>query len=578
MTPAVMREPQSRRRLPIPSSKRRSIRDTAVPAKRRMCRLEMARKWVRRIPATAPTALATRFPRKREITAKMFVGITTRRPHQNRRTTSRRRQRHRQRRRATRNIPARECRIRGRPIRIRRVIRNLPVREIPAHVLPTFGRLPHIHRARRHRDHRDPGEALRIAGSIVLGGLALLACPRAWADSAEADALFAEAKTAFEAQDYSRARALFERAHAAGMQGPVVHYNIGAAAFRGGDLPRAERAFREVAEASTTPSMTALAHYNLGLVAMQTHEDREARRWFERTVEESPDRRVVDLASRRLSELPEVRAPVFSYYSRAGFGYDDNVSLRSSSIEGTATGVEDSYGELLLAGSYSFGPWRVDAGTAFLEYLSHDEFSQSIYSLGGARVFSLRNWYFEVGASAAQLSLGGDVFERDTAASALASRVFDDGSRLRALVRASQVKGKADFIGLTGDRQEFGLYFDKGWRSWIFGAHARAEINDSEDPLFATRWMQLGTEARYALSPLWGLTAIAALRRIAHPTQSETVAGWNDNRTTLQLGLTRALWKQTQLFVRLEHERNASPVAGYDYDRNWVAASIENWR
>jgi tetratricopeptide (TPR) repeat protein len=146
---------------------------------------------------------------------------------------------------------------------------------------------------------------LRIAGSIVLSGLALLAGPRAWADSAEADALFAEAKIAFEAEDFSRARALFEQAHEAGMQGPVIHYNIGAAAFRGGDLPRAARAFREVADASNTPSMTALAHYNLGLVAMQTHEDREARRWFEHTIDESPDQRVLDLASRRLNELPE---------------------------------------------------------------------------------------------------------------------------------------------------------------------------------------------------------------------------------------------------------------------------------
>jgi hypothetical protein len=419
---------------------------------------------------------------------------------------------------------------------------------------------------------------LSIAGRIVLGGLALLATSHTWADSEVATALFAEAKTAFETEDFSRAYALFDRARAEGMQGPVIHYNIGAAAFRGGDLPRAERAFREVAEASNTPSMTALAHYNLGLVAMETRENLEARRWFERAIEESPDARVVELASRRIAELPERSAPAFSYYSRGGFGYDDNVSLRSSSIEGTATGVEDSHGELIAAGSYSFGKWRVDASGAMLEYMNHDEFSQSVYSLGGARVFILENWFFEVGASAAQFSLSGDVYERDVAASALVSRMFHGGSRLRAQIRASRVDGKADFTGLTGDRMEFGMFFDKSWRAWIFGVHARAEINDSEDPVFASRWIQLGTEARYALSPAWGLMAIAALRRIAHPAQSETLQGWDDNRATLQLGVTRSLWKQTQLFVRLEHERSSSPVVGYDYDRNWVAASIETWR
>jgi hypothetical protein len=72
--------------------------------------------------------------------------------------------------------------------------------------------------------------------------------------------------------------------------------------------------------------------------------------------------------------------------------------------------------------------------------------------------------------------------------------------------------------------------------------------------------------------------AITSLRRTTHPAQSETLSGWDDNRATIQVGTTRSLWKQAQLFVRLEHERNDSPVAGYDYVRNWVAASVEYWR
>jgi hypothetical protein len=419
---------------------------------------------------------------------------------------------------------------------------------------------------------------LRFAGSIVLVALALSGGVPSWATTQEATAFFNEASVAFEAEDYSRARALFERASAEGMQGAAIHYNIGAAAFRGGDLPRAERAFRDVAEASTTPSMTALAHYTLGLIAMQTRDDQAARRWFERTLDESPDPRVMELATHRLAELPEARAPAWSYYSRGGFGYDDNVSLRSSSIEGAATGVEDSYGELVLAGSYSIGLWRIDTSGALLEYISHSEFSQSTVSLGGARGFNFGRWYFEIGASGAQLSLGGDVFERDTAASAFVSRMFDDGSRLRAQFRASRVDGKSDFIGLTGDRQELGLYYDRSWRSWTFGAHTRAERNDTQDPIFTTRWTQIGVDARYAWSPMWGFAAYAALRRISHPQQADVPDGWDDDRATLQLGVTRALWKQTQLFVRVEHERNDSPVAGYNYDRNWIAASIENWR
>jgi tetratricopeptide (TPR) repeat protein len=411
---------------------------------------------------------------------------------------------------------------------------------------------------------------------VILVGFTLLTGTRAWAYPAEAAEYFAEARAAFEVEDFSKARALFERALAAGMQGPAIHYNIGAAAYLGGDLPRAESAFREVAR---TPSMAPLAYYNLGLVAQDRHDEREAREWFERTLQEFPHERLAQLASQRLAELPEARAPgTWTYYSRGGAGYDDNVSLRSPSIDSSPSGQDDAYAELIFAGSYSFGAWRIDTGAAMLEYMSLDEYSQSAFSLGAARSFGLGDWYFELGAYGSQLSLGGEVYESDVAAGAQAVRTFFGGSRLRALIRATSVKGEAAFSGLTGERTEFGLHYEKIWRAWSFGAHTRAELNESEDPVFASRWLQLGAEARYAWSPVWEFTAGAAMRRIRHAAQSGSPDGWDDDRATLQLGITRALWKRARLFVRGEHQRNASPVAGYDYDRTWVAASVETWR
>jgi tetratricopeptide (TPR) repeat protein len=420
------------------------------------------------------------------------------------------------------------------------------------------------------------GDVSRFAATLALIGFALLASSRSQADDAEALVHYAEASAAFEAQDFSKARALFERALAAGMEGPAIHYNIGASAYRAGDLPRAERAFREVAR---TPAMAALAHYNLGVVALDRRDEREARDWFERAIRQDPaDERLVALASRRLAELPHRRASgAWSYYARGGAGYDDNIGLRSDSIDSSATGEEDSYGELSVAANYSFGAWRLDAGAGMLEYLEVDEFSQSSLYLGGARGFRLDNWYFELGAKGSQLSFGGEIFERNMAAGVLATRMFSSGSRLRAQLRAATVDGKGEFSGLTGDRTELGLYYDRTWGAWYFGAHTRGELNDSEDEIFATRWVQLGAEARYAWSPFWGFNVGAALRRTTRPARSETVDGWRDNRVSLQLGATRALWKQAQLFVRYDHERNDSPVAGFDYDRNRVSASLEFW-
>ncbi|HET9865110.1 MAG TPA: tetratricopeptide repeat protein [Steroidobacteraceae bacterium] len=429
----------------------------------------------------------------------------------------------------------------------------------------------------RGGDPARRGSLSRLATGCAIAILALSAGTRAGAASGEALARFSEAKAAFEAGEFSKARALFELAAEAGLEGPAVQYNIGSAAYRGGNLPRAEQAFREVAR---TPAMAAMAYYNLGLVALERRDEREARDWFERSLQlASPEGNLKALASSRLAELPEARAPgAWSYYTRAGIGYDDNVALRSASLDTAASGDSDEYGELIFATSYSNGPWRFDTGGSILQYASLDEFSQNGYFLGAARGFRSEAWYFEAGAFGSQSSLGGDVYERSVAAGVRATRAFYGGSRLHAQLRGTSVRGKGDFSGLTGERAELGLYYEKSWRAWNFGAHSRAERDDSDDPIFEMRWVQLGANATCSLSPLWEVTASAAWRRTTHAAQSEDVPGWRDTRVTTLLGITRALWRHAQLFVRYERELNDSPVAGYDYGRNRVSASIEIWR
>jgi hypothetical protein len=88
----------------------------------------------------------------------------------------------------------------------------------------------------------------------------------------------------------------------------------------------------------------------------------------------------------------------------------------------------------------------------------------------------------------------------------------------------------------------------------------------------------MGAEARWSATPLWTFVGGIALRRTKHPAQSTTQDAWDDDRTALRLEATRQLWQNAQLFVRYAHEMNQSPIAENDYDRDWVAASIEFWR
>ena len=96
--------------------------------------------------------------------------------------------------------------------------------------------------------------------------------------------------------------------------------------------------------------------------------------------------------------------------------------------------------------------------------------------------------------------------------------------------------------------------------------------------MFASRWAELGGSAEYALDTRWSLTGGATLRQTRHLAQPPDIEeSWKDERLTLRLGATAKYWKQAQLFIRYEHERNDSPIDFYEYDRNWIAASIEAW-
>ena len=406
---------------------------------------------------------------------------------------------------------------------------------------------------------------------MLLGGAAFAA-------NNDTQALFSEARAAFEAQDFARALLLYEQCLAHGMQGPAVHYNIGVAAYRSNNLARAESAFQEVAR---TPAMAAYAHYNLALVALKRDDEKTAREWLARAAGESSDEKLASLARSRLEELPKIASntPEWSMYARSGAGFDSNVALRSASLDTIGSGQDDTFGELMLAGSYSLLPsWRLDAAAGLLRYTDLDEFDQDALSFGVVHGMTLDAWRLEPGFYATQFSLGGDVYENSVAAAIEATHTLAGYGWLRAQLRVSAVNGDGDFSGLSGSRSELGVRYEWRQQSWRFGVHARAEFNSTEDDAFASRWVEMGADARWTFSPRWTFLAGTDLRQTRHPAPSTTQDGWDDNRIAYRLEATWLFWQQAQLFMRYAHENNQSPVAENDYDRDWVAVSIEFWR
>ena len=175
---------------------------------------------------------------------------------------------------------------------------------------------------------------MRAALAALLLGFLLPATAGAYSPAASQQ--FETGKQAFAAQDYATALDAFEGAAAAGMTGPVVHFNIGVCAYRVGQWSRAAAAFRET---SRTPAMAPLAHYNLGLVAIAEHKEDQAAKWFALAQREATDDSLRSLATDQLARLPAPTERNWLAYSSFAIGYDDNVALVSG---GDVLGVSDT--------------------------------------------------------------------------------------------------------------------------------------------------------------------------------------------------------------------------------------------
>ncbi len=425
-----------------------------------------------------------------------------------------------------------------------------------------------------HRLRRRATESLWRGALALLVSAGLLSVP-AGAQTGDAQALFAAGRASFEAQDFAGALARFEQALAAGLTGPAVHYNIGVAAYRLGRLDRAEQAFHEVAR---TPAMAPLANYNLGLVALRRADRSAARRWFTLAAG-SGDERLATLAARQLENLPApapelAAARAWSAFARAGLGADDNVALRSDSIDAPASGTRDEFAELQLAASVPFAShWRADAAAALIDYFSLDDFDQAALSLGARRAIPLGAWQADAGLQAVHLTLDGEAFEQSVALVLQGTRAFGDNQWLNLRYRGASVDGRGAFEGITGDRHELTLRFDWHRAGWNVATRLQLEDSDCEDETFDSRWTELGVSVQRAFSRRWTFGADAALRR-THRADADST----ERRSFVAVFAATPLGARAQLAARYEHQRNSAEDPLFDYDGNRLSVAVELWR
>ena len=179
----------------------------------------------------------------------------------------------------------------------------------------------------------------RLATIAVAVAALCLVLPRS-AGAATASELFADGNRLFRDELYWAALLRYRQASEAGMDTPLLHYNIGVAHYK---AQQYERARESLLKSSRYAPLKPISHYNLGLTAYAAGNTTEALDWFRRARDQVERKDISRLANRAITRINrdlarteplQVPATVrererkftnFELHARVGAAIDDNV-------------------------------------------------------------------------------------------------------------------------------------------------------------------------------------------------------------------------------------------------------------
>ncbi len=151
---------------------------------------------------------------------------------------------------------------------------------------------------------------------------------------------FADGNRLFRDDLYWAALLRYRQAEEAGLNSPLLHYNMGVAHYKADQHIRARRS---LLEASRAPELRVISHYNLGLNAYAAGNPDEALGWFRQARDQEENARIRRLAIEAISRIrameraedtlavrveqrqEERKFTNIELHARIGFGNDDNV-------------------------------------------------------------------------------------------------------------------------------------------------------------------------------------------------------------------------------------------------------------
>lgn len=416
----------------------------------------------------------------------------------------------------------------------------------------------------------------RFARLLVALAISYLALPAAYGqDGAE---LMREANELAREGLYGAALGRYEAAATAGLDTPLLHYNLGVTHYR---LRQYADAVPEFEQALENPALAAVAEYNIGLCYRALGEESAARGAFERVLASGARSELKSLARAALASSPgrtprEASAPAPARQPRVGdltlivlarYGQDDNVYRTPAA----------PYVDLAQPGQPLVTPVIQSAPylplDALVRYALHNEAGDTDF------LFSYRldgNFY------QGDFSNANEVRQRAEVGADIV--LADQGTRRRALDSAFFVESNEETnfdpddglnrdIGGVDISQRFS-YRGAGIRGgyeqrigdWTWGAdgrferrqYQRTQIVDSydHDLYFARGWVE------YRFSDRMGLSASLRQYRRAYDQRAA-----RDLNGALLSTNPRLLFRYDGIQIGIERKLAAALTLGFDYQR-----------
>ncbi len=422
--------------------------------------------------------------------------------------------------------------------------------------------------------------ASRMAIAVALA--LVLAAPGA-ATAASAGEAFQQGVDAAREDDYRQAIEHFEAARRAGLDTGALHYNLGVARYRMGELAEAEAAFRRAVDSG---SMVAPAHYQLGRIARERGARVQARNHFRSAVRQATTDSLRQRARSALAALDRTPAAPDYVYVGFGGGHDSNIALTPSDASGVSE-ESDQFLDAVVVGRWPLSGGTYLRGSVYIQrFFDEDDFDLTTLRGGVGRVGRLGgDWRWDAWVDGRHQRFGGDAFENSALAGGGLQRPLGPTWSLELDYRFELARGASGFGFLDGIEHRFDVALDeRGRTGWDLSAGLGVSDRDDRetaDDFFSFSYdeVRLAADYTFRLDARHHLTLSGDWRRRDFDGQEvrngQSRGSREDDLIGLGAALDRQLGRDWNAHASLRVEERDSTLNQFDFDREVVRLRIE---